>query len=317
YDFCKSIGESVQENVLLEPYAEECTQLFRRPSMNMFRRIWRARFSQYTEMMVKVFSVAEAKGDVQRYVQLKQLLDFINQDSRINNQLIDETLIDKFGFAILEPFLDIRGAAILPTDKEEALIVEFFERIIGPSAQLHDRRFSTLNDDLQKLLKRWMNGRKLNWAFDVIDSATGRQFDHVKAQQWRDRRSYWHEFWSKGFIDDIQVFMMKNYLNEYRYQHPDIKMLTGVSNGASALVITLVFQGSDPIQVIEMSGNGSLRLFNMRAFPGLDFRNKNTLDYGYVKSLKIQDGKSYAIRHDRYWTAKTKEAIQNLSNYRL
>ena len=94
-------------------------------------------------------------------------------------------------------------------------------------------------------------------------------------------------------------------------------MLTGVSNGASALVITLVFQGSDPIQVIEMSGNGSLRLFNMRAFPGLDFRNKNTLDYGYVKSLKIQDGKSYAIRHDRYWTAKTKEAIQNLSNYRL
>ena len=322
--FCELIGKRVPDSDLLEPYAEKCTEAFRRPSMTMFRRIWRARFPQYGEMMKNVFmpvqSVAIAKGKATfapRCDRLKQRLYFINQDSRIKNQLIDETLINEFGFAILEPFLNTHGAVILPDVNEQALIVEFFERIIGSAAQLHDRRFNTLDVELKKLLKRWMNGRKLNWAFDVIDSATRRQFDNVKAQQWRDRRSYWYEFWSKGFIDDIQVFMMKNYLNEYRYQHPDIKMLTGVSNGASALVITLVFQGSDPIQVIEMSGNGSLRLFNMRDFPGLDFRNKNALDYGYVKSLKIQDGKSYAIRHDRYWTQKTNEAIQNLSNYRL
>lgn len=131
------------------------------------------------------------------------------------------------------------------------------------------------------------------------------------------RRDYWQEIWSKGYIDDIQVFMMKSYLNEYRYQHPDIKMLTGISTRASALVITLVLPGSDPIQVIEMSGNGALRLFNMRAFPGLDFRRKKTLDYGDVKVLKDQTGKCYRINHNLYWTAKTNEAIQNLSNCRL
>ena len=90
----------------------------------------------------------------------------INQDSRINNRLIDESLINEFGHAILEPFLDKFATKMLPDEKEQVLIVDFFERIIGPSAQLHDRRFSTLDDELKTLLKRWMNGRKLNWAFD-------------------------------------------------------------------------------------------------------------------------------------------------------
>ena len=104
--FCASIGKRVPDSDLLEPYAEERTKLFRRPSMNMFRRIWRARFPQYGEMMKKVFSVAATKGNVQRHALLKQRLDFINQDSRINTRLIDETLINEFGHAILEPFLD-------------------------------------------------------------------------------------------------------------------------------------------------------------------------------------------------------------------
>ncbi len=322
--FCESIGKRVPDSSFLEPYAEERTKLFRRPSMNMFRRIWRARFSHYGEMMKNVFmpvqSVSIAKGKATfatRCDRLKQRLDFINQDSRINNRIIDESLINEFGHAMLEPFLNTPGAAMLPTENEQALVVDFFERIVGSAAQLHDRRFSRLDEDLKTLLKRWMNGRKLNWAFDVIDSATRRQFDNAMAQQWMKRRDYWQEIWSKGYIDDIQVFMMKSYLNEYRYQHPDIKMLTGISTRASALVITLVLPGSDPIQVIEMSGNRALRLFNMRAFPGLDFRRKKTLDYGDVKVLKDQTGKCYRINHNLYWTAKTNEAIQNLSNCRL
>lgn len=227
--FCESIGKRVPDSRFLEPYAEERTELFRRPSMNMFRRIWRARFPQYGEMMKNVFmpvqSVAIAKGNATfapRCDRLKQRLDFINQDSRINNRLIDESLINEFGHAILEPFLDKFATKMLPDEKEQVLIVDFFERIIGPSAQLHDRRFSTLDDELKTLLKRWMNGRKLNWAFDVIDSATRRQIDNAKTEQWMKRREYWQGIWSKGYIDEIQVFMRKRLADEYRFQHPDM-----------------------------------------------------------------------------------------------
>lgn len=315
--FCASIGKRVPDSDLLEPYAEERTKLFRRPSMNMFRRIWRARFPQYGEMMKKVFSVAATKGNVQRHALLKQRLDFINQDSRINTRLIDETLINEFGHAILEPFLDKFAAKMLPDENEQALIVDFFERIVGSAAQLHDRRFSRLDEELRTLLKRWMNGRKLNWAFDVIDSATRRQIDHVKAEQWMKRRDYWQGIWSKGYVDEIQVFMRKRLADEYRFQHPDIQLLVGAPPGISAIVITLTLPGSDPIQVIEMSGNGALRLFNMRAFPGLDFRRKRTLDYGDVKYIKDQEGKFYTVNHTRYWTTSADEKIQSLLNYRL
>ena len=322
--FCESIGKRVPDSRFLEPYAEERTELFRRPSMNMFRRIWRARFPQYGEMMKNVFmpvqSVAIAKGNATfapRCDRLKQRLDFINQDSRINNRLIDESLINEFGHAILEPFLDKFATKMLPDEKEQVLIVDFFERIIGPSAQLHDRRFSTLDDELKTLLKRWMNGRKLNWAFDVIDSATRRQIDNAKTEQWMKRREYWQGIWSKGYIDEIQVFMRKRLADEYRFQHPDIQLLVGAPPGISAIVITLTRPGSNPIQVIEMSGNGALRLFNMHAFPGLDFRRKRTLDYGDVKYLKDQEGKFYTINHTRYWTTSADEKIQILLNYRM
>ena len=89
--FCESIGKRVPDSRFLEPYAEERTELFRRPSMNMFRRIWRARFPQYGEMMKNVFmpvqSVAIAKGNATfapRCDRLKQRLDFINLGSRVD-----------------------------------------------------------------------------------------------------------------------------------------------------------------------------------------------------------------------------------------
>lgn len=321
-DFCISIGERVPPDVLLQPYAENCTQIFRKPSITMFRSIWRARFPQYREMMRDVFitshrtALENGKSNL-RSDRLKQRLNFINQDSRIGNRLIDETRINEFGHAILSLFFEESNSALLPTKEEQELIVEFFERIIGSSTQSHNRRFSKLDDELQMLLKRWENGRKLNWAFDVVDSATRRQFDDIKAEQWLKRREYWQEKWSNGYVDKIQIFMPSRFLSEYRKQHPDILPLYGASVGISALVITLILPGSKPVQAIEMSGNGSLRIFSMHAFPKLDFHNRSELHYDDVKDIVIDDIRAFAIRHNRYWTTKADEAIQSLVNYRI